>query len=314
MRGCMTRPITPSTTSRSASPTSAAPAPSTRRRSAGSSTTTARSTPASARPTARARSAASASGRPSGAGGVLVLLYSLDLDATRRGGHGSRRHDHRGALRVPRRAPVPLRRPDGNVLGVYQPARLDVSRRPDLRGRGGDERAAAGPAQRRDRGSSGLGVVRRERTAVVLERELGDLEGLDAARGQVGAARRAPRAVRRTTGRCRRFISRSATSGRQRATSSRAIVVGRLQQGRPQRRGRPRPRRAAGAARPACGRHVTAAPTRSGTSPVTTNAAASRTSTASPASSAALLNAPGPPRPTRSPSAGSAAPMASRPA
>ena len=93
----------------------------------------------------------------------------------------------------------------------------------------------AGAAQRQQRGAAGLGLEGGQRAAVVLERER------RRSPGPAGPARRAPRsaaarrAARRARGRWRRFISRSATSGRQRATSSAASASAASSSARAQR-------------------------------------------------------------------------------
>ncbi len=60
--------------------------------------------------------------RPSGPGLPLVILYSDDLDATLDAVRAAGGRDHRGAVRVPGRPSLPLHRPCGNSLAVWQTA------------------------------------------------------------------------------------------------------------------------------------------------------------------------------------------------
>ena len=130
--------------------------------------------------------------RPTGrrAGGVLVLLYSLDLDASVR------------AVTEPPAARSP-RSPTSSRAGAgsSSPTRTATCSASTSWPAESPGRPAARPpgtrtatrARRPARPSGAIaaqpsvGVVRRQRAAVVLERQVGDLEGLQPAGGQVGA-------------------------------------------------------------------------------------------------------------------------------
>ena len=146
--------------------------------------------------------------------------------------------------------------------GYRVPRRRGSVRRPDLRRAGGDQGA---PGRRAPAAAARRGGARSraaDRAAVVLEREVDDRQRLQR-RGAASSTQRGghARRERRPAARWRRFISRSATSGRQRATSRRGQRVGGLEQRRRAAPGRPRRRRAAGGARRGVGASTpTAAP------------------------------------------------------
>ena len=141
-------------------------------------------------------------------------------------------------------------------------------RRPHLGRAGGDQR----PPCRRGRGAQGGSRRARSRTpltrpAVVLERQVDDVERLQPARGQVDAARRARRRERRTGVAVPQVHQLVGDLGPPAGDVERGERVGRVRAARRAARGRPRRGRAAGGARRACAAQATAAPARCGTRP-----------------------------------------------
>ncbi len=225
-----------------------------------------------------------------------------------RGGVG-RWRCHRGPLRVPGREEVPLHRPQRQRAGRLG---LRVAVTPGARPRGSTprpgrvgRRARAGPAPRVAARSPTAVTAppssARARSTMVMAwspRPARSRHRPGHALGRHGRSRVAQvhELVRDFRAPLRHLEAARVTS----AVSSRAE--------RSARSASPTSgswRRSAG-----CAHHVTAAPTRTGTSP----SGAPTATAASPASSAAALKAPGPPSPSRSPSVGRARPIPVPPA
>ena len=248
-----------------------------------------RTTPASAHPTATARSAAST---PAGAPRRRrrPRCCSTPTTSTPRVAavDGRGRRDHRGALRVPGRPALPLRRPRAATCsGVCEPAAVSPAATPRAsrrrRGRAGRRGRAA--AARPARGSISYAVSAPPSSSSARS-TIASACSPRAARStqRGGRARRA----RRRVGRCRRFISSSATSGRQRATSRSASASAALEQRGAQLAVGLADVGQLARARPGAHCQTTAAPD---ARPAPGPSRRRSSTTASPASSAAALNA-----------------------
>ena len=196
-----------------------------------------RTTPASGRPTATARSAGSTpAGAPAPGGAARAALLRRPRRQRSRRSRPPAARSSRGPTSFPGGRRFHFTRPErqrARRLPAGRLSRLSPAARPP----GSTRRPArAAPAR-----SSGPSAARGASTSYAVSAP----PSSSSARSTISRAC-SPRAARSTQrggtpggrgepGRCRRFISRSATSGRHRATSRPASVVGGLEQRGPQR-------------------------------------------------------------------------------